>query len=223
MSADSAAPTPISTSTCMPRAASTISASPSGPARSRKSARSSAKSARTSGRRWNRANCNCRSTRCLHSTTSARRSNTWKPTSISARSWSRCSRPSYPPAKASLSRRLFVTLLQFLRPHHVLRPRDRCRTITPLLLFGVLPEPVHAALSEAKISTITHFARVPGKELPQEAPSSPVPVCPPPTLADLHDAHPHPSFARRQHSAHVENSPAPHDATVLQIGKIVQF
>ncbi len=35
------------------------SASPSAPARSRKSARSSTKSARTSGRRWNRASCNC--------------------------------------------------------------------------------------------------------------------------------------------------------------------
>ena len=42
--------------------------------------------ARTSGRRWNRASCNCRSTRCLHSPTSARRSSTWKPTSTSARS-----------------------------------------------------------------------------------------------------------------------------------------
>ncbi len=38
-------------------------------------------------RRWNPANCNCRSTRCLRSTRSARRSSTWKPTSISARSW----------------------------------------------------------------------------------------------------------------------------------------
>ena len=44
MSAGSAAPTPISTSTCMPRAGSTISASPSAPARSRKSARSLARS-----------------------------------------------------------------------------------------------------------------------------------------------------------------------------------
>ena len=33
------------------------------------------------------ANCNCRSTRCFRSTTSARRSSAWKPTSISARSW----------------------------------------------------------------------------------------------------------------------------------------
>ena len=65
MSAGSAAPTPISISTCMPRAASTISASPSAPARSRKSARSSTRSARISGRRWNRASCNCRSTRCF--------------------------------------------------------------------------------------------------------------------------------------------------------------
>src|SRR5882762_11957585 len=114
-------------------------------------------------------------------------------------------------------------LLPFRLPHHVLGPRDRRRTITPLLLVGVLPEPVHAARSKAEISTITHFARVPGKELPQEAPSSPVPVCPPPALADLHDAHPHPSFARRQHSAHVENLPSPHDATVLQMGTIDQF
>ena len=65
MSAGSAAPMPISTSTCTPRAASTISASPSAPARSRKSARSSTRSARISGRRWNRANCNCRSTRSI--------------------------------------------------------------------------------------------------------------------------------------------------------------
>jgi hypothetical protein len=56
---------------------------------------------------------------------------------------------------------------------------------------------VHAALSEAEISTITHFARIPGKVLPQEAPSGPVPVCPPPTLTDLHDAHPHASFTMR--------------------------
>src|ERR1700675_1412287 len=121
------------------------------------------------------------------------------------------------PAKASLFRSLLVALLQFLRPHHVLRPRDRCRTITPLLLVGVLPEPVHAGRSDAEISPITHFARVPGKELPQEPPSCPVPVCPAPALADLHDAHPHPSFTRRQHSAHVENPPAPHDASVLQM------
>jgi NADPH:quinone reductase len=40
---------------------------------------------KTSGARWNRANCNCRSTECFHSTISARRSSTWKPTSISAR------------------------------------------------------------------------------------------------------------------------------------------
>jgi len=70
---------------CMPHAGSTISASPSAPARSRRSARSSTKFARISGRRWNRANCNCRSTRCLHSPTSARHSTAWKPTSISAR------------------------------------------------------------------------------------------------------------------------------------------
>ena len=50
MSAGSAAPMANSISICMPRAASTISASPSAPARSRKSARSSTKSARISGR-----------------------------------------------------------------------------------------------------------------------------------------------------------------------------
>jgi hypothetical protein len=109
----------------------------------------------------------------------------------------------------------FLMLLQFPRPHHVLRPRDRYRTITPLLLFGVLPEPVHAALSDAKISTIAHFACVPGKELPQEAPSNPVPVFPPPTLADLHDAHPHPGFTMWQHSAHVENSPVVQNGSQL--------
>ncbi len=108
------------------------------------------------------------------------------------------------------------TVPQFLRPHHVLRPRDRCRTITPLLLFGVLPEPVHAALSETKMSTITHFARVPGKELPQEVPLKPIPVCPSPAVADLHDAHSHPGFTMRQHSAHVENPPVPCEAFVLQ-------
>src|SRR5882672_8422504 len=113
----------------------------------------------------------------------------------------------------SRSKSWFVTLLQFLRPHHVLRPRDRYRTITPLLLVGVLPEPVHAARSDAEISSITQFARVPGKELPQQAPFRPVPVCPSPTLADLHDAHPHSGFVRRQHSAHVENPPVPRDAT----------
>src|ERR1700730_15725207 len=129
----------------------------------------------------------------------------------------------FDPAKASLSRSWLVTVLHFLRPHHVLRPRDRCRTITPLLLVGVLPEPVHAGRSDAEISPITQFARVPGKKLPQEAPSCPVPVCPAPALADLHHAHPHPSFARGQHSAHVENPPAPHDASVLQMGKIGQF
>ena len=109
------------------------------------------------------------------------------------------------------------TVPQFLRPHHVLRPRDRCRTITPLLLIRVLPEPVHAALSETKMSTITHLARVPGKELPQEAPSNPVPVCPPPALADLHDAHPHPGFTMRQHSAHVENSSRSAQRTVATL------
>ena len=108
------------------------------------------------------------------------------------------------------------TVLPFRLPHHVLRPRDRCRTITPLLLFGVLPEPVHAALSEAEISTIAHLARVPGKELPQEVPFNPVPVCPPPALVDLHDAHSHPGFTRRQHSAHVEDPPVPCDAFVMQ-------
>jgi hypothetical protein len=106
--------------------------------------------------------------------------------------------------------------LPFRRPHHVLRPRDRCRTITPLLLFGVLPEPVHATRSDAETSTIMHLARVPGKELPQEVPFNPVPVCPPPALVDLHDAHSHPGFTRRQHSAHVEDPPVPCDAFVLQ-------
>ena len=108
-----------------------------------------------------------------------------------------------------------IMLLQFPRPHHALRPRDRYRTITPLLLIGVLPEPMHAALSDAEISTITQLARVPGKELPQEAPSGPVPICPPPTLADLHDAHPHPGFTMWQHSAHVEKPPVLHKATQL--------
>jgi hypothetical protein len=61
-----------------------------------------------------------------------------------------------------------------------------------------------------------HLARVPGKELPQEVPFKPIPVCPPPALADLHDAHSHPGFARRQHSAHVENPPVPRDAFVLR-------
>ena len=65
MSAGSAAPMAISISTCTPRAASTISASPSAPAPSRKSARSSTRSARTSGARWNRESCNCRSTRSI--------------------------------------------------------------------------------------------------------------------------------------------------------------
>src|SRR5712691_12581558 len=106
-----------------------------------------------------------------------------------------------------LSRSLYVTLLQFLRPHHVLRPRDRYRTITPLPLVGILPEPVHATRSDAETSTIMHLARIPGKELPQDVPFNPVPVCPPAALADLHDAHSHPGFVRRQHSAHVEILP----------------
>jgi NADPH:quinone reductase-like Zn-dependent oxidoreductase len=59
-----------------------MSASPSAPAPSRRSARSSRRSARTSGARWNRESCNCRSTRCLHSPTSTRRSSTWRRTSI---------------------------------------------------------------------------------------------------------------------------------------------
>jgi hypothetical protein len=103
----------------------------------------------------------------------------------------------FAPAKASIFRIMSGMLLPFRRPHHVLRPRDRCRTITPLLRFGILPEPVHAALSDAEIPTITHFARVPRKVLPQEAPSRPVPVCPPPALAHLHDAHPQPGFTMR--------------------------
>jgi len=91
--------------------------------------------------------------------------------------------PSYPPAKASLSRRdLFVTLLQFLRPTSCAccPPRTGCRNNNPRsLLFGVLPEPVHCKpCSEAKKSPrINAFPRgVPeGKEFPQEAPSNPVP------------------------------------------------
>jgi hypothetical protein len=115
-----------------------------------------------------------------------------------------------------LSRSPYVTLLQFLRPHHVLRPRDRYRTITPLPLFGIFPEPVHATRSDAETSTIMHLARIPGKELPQDVPFNPVPVCPPPALADLHDAHSHPGFAWGQHSAHVEIVPVPRDAFVFQ-------
>ena len=115
-----------------------------------------------------------------------------------------------------LSSGLYVALVQFLRPHHVLRPRDRYRTITSLPLFGVLPEPVHATRPDAETSTIIHLARIPGKELPQEVPLKPVPVCPPAALADLHDAHSHPRFARGQHSAHVENPPVLHDAFVFQ-------
>ena len=64
-----------------------ISASPFAPAPSRKSARSSTKSARTSGARWNRENCNCRSTRSIRLPISARRSSTWRPTSILGRLW----------------------------------------------------------------------------------------------------------------------------------------
>ena len=104
------------------------------------------------------------------------------------------------PAKA-------LAFLQFLRPHHVLRARDRCRTITSLLGVGVLPKPVHAAAADAEISTIAHLARVPGEVLPQEAPSGPVAVRPPPAVSDPHDAHPHPRFTMRQHSAHVEVLP----------------
>jgi hypothetical protein len=78
---------------------------------------------------------------------------------------------------------------------------------SPVPSFRVLPEPVHAARSDTEISTITQLARVPGKELPQEARSNPVPICPPPAVADPHDARPHPGFTRRQHSAHVENLP----------------
>ena len=66
------------------------------------------------------------------------------------------------------------------------------------------------------MSTITHFARVPGKELPQEVPLKPIPVCPSPAVGDLHDAHSHPGFTLRQHSAHVENPPVPCEAFVLQ-------
>src|ERR1700682_5653369 len=66
------------------------------------------------------------------------------------------------------------------------------------------------------MSAIMHLARVPGKELPQEVPLKPIPVCPPPAIADLHDAHSHPGFTRRQHSEHVENPPVPCEAFVLQ-------
>ena len=83
----SAARMAISTSTCTPRAASTISASPSAPAPSRKSARFLTKCGKTSGGRWNRENCNCRSTRFIRSPRSGGRSSTWKPTNTSARSW----------------------------------------------------------------------------------------------------------------------------------------
>src|ERR1700741_2638688 len=105
-------------------------------------------------------------------------------------------------------------------PHHVLRPRDGCRTITHILLIGVPPEPVHATLSDAKISAITHFARIPGKELPQKAPSNPVPICPPPALADFHHAHPHPGLTVRQHSPHVEISPVPRSVITSGIRRI---
>jgi hypothetical protein len=87
----------------------------------------------------------------------------------------------------------------------VLSARDRRRAITPLLLGGVLPEPVHATRPDAEISTVAHLTRVPRKELPQEARPDPVPECPTPAVADPHDACSHPGFARRQHSAHDEN------------------
>jgi len=130
----------------------------------------------------------------------------YRPERIVLTSWRIANRPWKPrcllispellaPAKALIFRTMSV--LPFRLPHHVLRPRDRCRTVTSLLLVGILPEPVHAALSEAEISPITHFARVPGIVLPQEAPSGPVPVCPPPAVTDLHDAHPHPGFTMR--------------------------
>jgi hypothetical protein len=112
--------------------------------------------------------------------------------------------------------------LPFRGPHHVLRPRDCCRTITQILLIRVPPEPVHATLSDTEISTITHLARVPGKELPQEAPSNPVPICPPPALADLHHAHPHPGLTVRQHSPHVEIPPVPRGAIISGIRRISQ-
>jgi NADPH:quinone reductase-like Zn-dependent oxidoreductase len=63
----------------------TMSASPSAPAPSRKSAKSSTKSAKTSGAPSNRASCNCRSTRSTSSTRSEQRSSTWRPTSTSGR------------------------------------------------------------------------------------------------------------------------------------------
>jgi hypothetical protein len=101
--------------------------------------------------------------------------------------------------------RVRFVLIQFLGPHHVLRPRHRYRAIASLLRVGVFPEPVHAACPDAEIAAITHLARVPRKVLPQETPPDPVPIGPSPALADLHDAHSHPGFTRRQHSAHFEN------------------
>ena len=82
---------------------------------------------------------------------------------------------------------------------------------------------MHAACSDAEISAIAHFACVPGKELPQKAPPDPIPVRPSPALADLHHAHPHSGFARRQHSAHVERPPTSPDVTVLRRGNMSQF
>jgi len=43
------------------------------------------------------------------------------------------------------------------------------------------------------------------------------------TLADLHDAHSHPGFTMRQHSAHVEIPPVPRDATMSQLGRSINF
>jgi len=125
----------------------------------------------------------------------------------------------YPPSGDFARSSLLVMLLPFRLPHHVLGPRDRRRTITPLFRVSVLPEPVHTARSNAEISAIAQFACIPGKELPQEAPSDPVPICPSTAFADLHDAHPHPGFARRQHSTHVENPPVSPDATSRNCNK----
>ena len=86
MSAGSAAPMPISISTCMRRAASTISALPSAPARQKRSPISSKRRGATSGARWRAASCSCPSTRFSSSTTSQLRLRIWKPTSTSARS-----------------------------------------------------------------------------------------------------------------------------------------
>ena len=184
MSAGSAAPTPISTSTCMPRAASTISASPSAPARSRKSARSltrcrkdiwPAVGSRKLQLPIDKVLCIRRHRQGVRAHGSQQAPRQDRGDAVAA--------PAIRPAKASLSRRLFVTLVQFLRPHHVLRPRDRCRTITPLLLIRRPPEnQCMQPCPRQKCPTITHLARVPGKNFHRKRHLKPVPVCPPPAV-----------------------------------------